>query len=224
MPRDLISLRLWCPGFFFAWLHASCVILKSLVYLPSQKELIGSKPERFRKFPDLHSIIDCTELFIETPKDLSLQSASWSDYKHHNTLKILVACAPNSTIIFVSPAYVGRTSDKALTMICGFLDAVPYHSMIMADKGFNISNECALRNLRLYAPPGKRGHSQMTSINVQKTKEIANHRILIEQVIRRLKTFRILAHELPISLIGHVDEIISVCEALSNLKEPLYKV
>ena len=60
--------------------------------------------------------------------------------------------------------------------------------------------------------------------NVQKTKEIANHRILIEQVIRRLKTFRILAIELPISLIGHVDEMISVCAALSNLKEPIYKV
>ncbi|XP_052284007.1 uncharacterized protein LOC127880705 [Dreissena polymorpha] len=212
-----------CSRIFLAWLRASFEVLKSMVYIPNEESLIASKPQRFRKFPDLHSIIDCTELFIETPKDPHLQSATWSNYKNHNTMKILVACAPNSAIVFVSPTYLGRISDKALTLDCGYLDMLPTNSMIMADKGFNITTECMQRNISLHKPPGKRGNSQMSSACVQKTKRIANHRILIEQVIRRLKTFRILANEIPISLVDHIDEMVMVCSALCNIKVPIYK-
>ena len=208
---------------FLAWLRASSSVLKSLVYIPDEETLISTKPERFRKLTDLHSIIDCTEIFIETPKDLLLQSATWSDYKHHNTLKLLVACAPNSAIVFISKAYLGRISDKALTLNSGYLDHIPMHSMVMADKGFNIKEECASRNLSLYVPPGRRGTSQMPSDSVRKTKKIANHRILIEQVIRRLKTFKILSNELAISIVPHINDILVVCSALCNLKVPIYK-
>lgn len=45
---------------------------------------------------------------------------------------------------------------------------------------------------------------QMTESEVRKTKRVANNRIIIEQVIRRLKTFRIIQNELPVSLIPHV--------------------
>ena len=34
-------------------------------------------------------IIDCTEIFIERPKSLINQASTWSDYKHHNTVKFL---------------------------------------------------------------------------------------------------------------------------------------
>jgi len=144
-----------CSRIFFAWLRAASAVLSSMVFIPDEDSLIGSKPEKFRKMNKLHSIIDCTEIFIETPKDLNLQSATWSDYKHHNTLKILIACSPNSSIIFVSKAYLGRISDKALTVDCGYLDKIPFNSMIMADKGFNICNECEQRGLSLYVPPWK---------------------------------------------------------------------
>ncbi|KAL5021766.1 hypothetical protein ScPMuIL_000921 [Solemya velum] len=91
-----------CSRIFFAWLKALSSILGSMVFIPNTEELIATKPDRFRHLPDLHSIIDCTEFFIETPKDLHLQSATWSDYKHHNTVKTLVVCSPNSSIIYVS--------------------------------------------------------------------------------------------------------------------------
>ena len=208
---------------FLAWLRASSTTLKAFVYLPDEAQLISTKPERFRKLSSLHSIIDCTEIFIETPKDLYLQSSTWSDYKHHNTLKLLVACSPNSAIIFVSKVYLGRISDKAITLDSKYLDLIPIYSMVMADKGFNIKEECASRNLSLYVPPGRRGISQMPSDCVRKTKKIANLRILIEQVIRRLKTFRILANEIPISSVPHIDDIVIVCSAICNMKAPIYK-
>jgi len=105
----------------------------------------------------------------------------------------------------------GRMSDKAIALQCGYLDKVPPYSTIIDDKEFNISIECSDTCITWYVPPGKRGQSQIPSTCVQKTKQIANHRILIEQVIRRLKTFRVLANEIPLSLIGHDDDVVCVC-------------
>ena len=59
----------------------------------------------------------------------------------------------------------------------------------MADKGFNLFDECDAQCLHFTVPPGRRGASQMTSAAINKTSAIAKVRILVEQVIRRLKTF-----------------------------------
>ena len=52
-------------------------------------------------------IIDCAELFIERPKSLSSQAATWLDYKHHNTFKCLVGITPTGFILFLSSCYGG---------------------------------------------------------------------------------------------------------------------
>ena len=125
---------------FACWIEAMALRLKSLIYMPDEEKVRATLPPRFSSCPDVVSIIDCSEIFIETPKDLELQSATWSDYKHHNTLKFLISVTPNSFIIFVSEPYTGRISDKAITNDCGFYDTVPSFTRIMADKGFNIRN------------------------------------------------------------------------------------
>ena len=72
----------------------------------------------------------------------------------------------------------------------------------MADKGLSLFDECAGRNITFIVPPGKRGASQMTPAEVSKTSAIAKVRILVEQIIRRIKTFEILANELPMSMLN----------------------
>ena len=115
-----------------------------------------------------------------------MQQITWSDYKHHNTAKLLVCVAPNSSIIFISKAYGGSISDKELTNRSEYLDLVPMYSRIMFAKGFKLSHECAQRFIYYASPPGRRGAAQMTPSEVWKTKHIADLRILVEQVIRRL--------------------------------------
>lgn len=134
--------------------------------------------------PDIHSILDGTEFFIETPKNLDLQKITWSDYKHHNPLKALVCVAPNSGIVFVSQAYGGSISDKEITNRSGYLECVPMYSRIMYDKGFKLHEECSQRLLYYTVPPGRKGAAQMTPAEIKKTKHIANLCILVEQVIR----------------------------------------
>jgi len=63
----------------------------------------------------------------------------------------------------------------------------------------------------------------MTPSDVVKTSEIAKVHILVEQVIMRLKTFRILSTEVSISLLRHLHDIVIVCSALSNLRTPMMK-
>ena len=57
----------------------------------------------------------------------------------------------------------------------------------------------------------------MTATNIQKTSRIANVTIYIEQAIARMKTFRIIKHELPISLLP----IVLLCAIMKNFMEPL---
>ena len=92
----------------------------------------------------------------------------------------------------------------------------------MADKGFTLFDECAGRNITITVSPGKRGASQMTPAEVSKTSAIAKVRILVEQIIRRIKTFKILANELPMSMLENVNDIMLICAALCNFKEPMY--
>jgi hypothetical protein len=54
-------------------------------------------PLCFKKFnPHVRCIFDCTEVVIETPSSLDTQAQFWRDYKHHCTLKFLVAITPTS--------------------------------------------------------------------------------------------------------------------------------
>lgn len=226
LNRDLatrfnISITL-CQQIFHGWLTAMSKTIGNLVHWPSKEEVLATKPLRYKHLPDLPVIIDCSEIFIETPKDNDLQTRTWSDYKHHNTLKFLVGVAPNSAITFISSCYGGRLSDKRITIDSGFLDLLDEYDMVQADKGFHIQEECLARFITLHVPPGKRGLAQMSVAAVNKTKRIANLRILVEQVIRRLKTFRIIGGEVQISLVPHIDKIVKVCAGLCNLREPIY--
>ena len=92
----------------------------------------------------------------------------------------------------------------------------------MFDKGFKLSDECAQRFTYYASPPGRRGAAQMTPSEVRKAKHSANLRILVEQVIRRLKTFRILAMEYRINMLKLSDDVVCLCGALSNLRKPIY--
>ena len=57
---------------------------------------------------------------------------------------------------------------------------------------------------------------------VKKTNGTAKMRILEEEVIRKLKIFKILGNEVPISVIPQLVDIAIVCPALANLRKQIY--
>ena len=114
-------------------------------------------------------------------------------------------------------------ADKQPTLDSGCLDLVEPYTEIMVHKIFNIKEECAARFIDVHVPPGNHGHLQMLPKDIKKTNDIAKLRILVEQVIRRFKTFNLIAKEFPISLMNNLDDIIVICAALTNLQSPIDK-
>lgn len=68
--------------------------------------------------------------------------STWTQYKHYNTVKFLVACTPNGAICFISPVYVGSISDIELTRQSGFLTVLKDKPdvAIRAARGFMIKD------------------------------------------------------------------------------------
>jgi hypothetical protein len=210
---------------FNTWIKILANELKCLIYNPGMDVVKRTLPQRFKKpgYSKVRHIIDCTEIFIETPSDPHLKAATWSDYKYHNTAKILVSITPNGAFNCISKAWGGRTSDVHLTKESNFYNILEPHDTVMADRGFTTAEDLLLRRAQLFIPPGKRGQEQFSIAEVKKTKTIANLRIFVEQAIRRMKTFRLIKNELPISLLGNLDNIVTVCAAICNLYKPLCK-
>ena len=167
---------------FSTWVRATAKVLSCMIKVWDLDTVNTLKPKKF-KSQKLHSIADATEIFIQTPKDHLLQHLTWSNCKHHNTLKVLVVIAPSSDIMFISLAYPGSISDKEITKQPGYLDMMEPYTELMVNKGFNISNECVAKRIYVVVPPEKRGSSQMLPSEVTKTNKIAKTRILVEQII-----------------------------------------
>ena len=104
-------------------------------------------------------LFDGSEIFIQTPSDLCMQSSTWSQYKHHNTAKFLVACTPNGAISYISPVFVGSISDIELTKASGYLTTLQDKPgiSIMADRGFTIKDMLKELNIELNLPPFMEG-------------------------------------------------------------------
>lgn len=98
------------------WVDVLYRVFKNWLIWPSadqvKKHLPTSYPEQYR---DTRVILDCTEFYTVKPSNCSAQAATYSLYKHHNTVKALIGITPTGLITFVSDVYGGNTSDRFIT-------------------------------------------------------------------------------------------------------------
>ena len=70
---------------------------------------------------------------------------TWSNYKHHNSVKVLLGTTPQGVVCFVSEPWGGRVSDKLLTeRKTSFCRNLLTGDVVLADHGFEISEMVAL--------------------------------------------------------------------------------
>ena len=92
---------------------------------PTREQIDRDMPICFKsQYPSTRLILDATEIPLESPSSLSMQSATWSSYKNTNTLKGLIGITPTGYISFVSSLYLGNITDKRLTIECGVLETI----------------------------------------------------------------------------------------------------
>ena len=61
--------------------------------------MLSNMIESFKKkWKDVVEIIDCSEVFIERPKNLTARTQTWSNYKHNNTAKYLIDITPSGAV------------------------------------------------------------------------------------------------------------------------------
>lgn len=235
--RDL-SYRFHCSvstvsTVFQDWLNVMAERLKCLIPWPTKQAVLDSMPTMFKTppFNSVRCIIDCSEVFIDRPTSLNARALTYSNYKSHNTIKFLIAVSPTGAVTFVSKTWGGRASDKVITQSSGLIDLLEEGDIVLADRGFNFPQYFSPKGVQLLIPASTRGRTQLSGLEVTKSRQMSRIRIHVERSIGRLKNYRILRNTIPISLVKGrkngsvptIDKIITVCSALSNLDEPLVK-
>ena len=202
------------------WINLLYFELKDILPFPSQELVRKNMPEEFAEFASTRIILDCTELFIQRPSAMLAQSETWSDYKHHNTWKLLVGVTPNGQVSFLSDLWGGRVSDKQITRESGVLALLYSGDNVMVDRGFDI-RDILPDGVMLNMPPFLAGRDQLTATETEETMTTASVRIHVERAIGRIKTYHILDGCLPNTLSPYATQIATVCGLLTNFLPPL---
>ncbi|XP_068739182.1 uncharacterized protein [Montipora capricornis] len=177
---------------FTTWITLLYHVFKQVLVRWPSKNL----PKCFSKYPRTRVIIDCTETKVEKPSAPSSQKVTWSDYKSHNTFKLLVGITP-SGVSFISDLYSGAISDRAITTKSGLLEQLEPMDDVMADRGFNLSDLISKKKATLNIPSFAKG-KQLSTKAWTRTRRIAFLRIHVERAIQRMNKFRLLQVVIPV--------------------------
>ena len=209
---------------FTTWICFLYNTFKNVELWPSRATVDANMPQSIKDiYPSLRCTIDATEIYIEQPSSPEAQQLTFSSYKNHNTLKALIGISPSGSITFVSDLFGGNISDKELTIrSCILKKAWARGDLLMADRGFDISDLTQEIGVELNIPPFQKGDNQFTEQDLTKTRRIASTRIHVERAIERIKNHHILDF-VPNSMCQNhlIDKIFFICTMLTNFKPPL---
>ena len=138
-------------------------------------------PTSFRNFfKKCAVIIDCTEVFVERPKDLLARVQVGSNYKHHSTIKFMIGITAQGTISYVSKCASGRMSDKQivtlplliffyLVMLCNYIVYTGMNffcvcvlgDVVLADQVFTCPDHIGMYMAEIKMPPFTKGKKQL---------------------------------------------------------------
>ena len=202
------------------WIKPLASSLQNLIVWPDRGIIRQNLPSSFKgKYKDCVCIIDCSEVFIERPENLTARAQTWSNYKHHNTMKYLIGITPAGSVMFLSSGWGGRVSDKQITIDSDFLEKLTTGDCVLADRGFNIKEEVAAAGGVLKIPYYTKGKIQLPGGEVGTSRSLSHVRIHVERVIGRMKTFRFVQQTVPVTQVNILDECMTVICALVNLNK-----
>lgn len=210
---------------FTAWVTLLAQQLELICKMPPMTDTDSREEANcFDEFPNVRVVVDCTELFAETPSSLRVHKQFHSNYKHHSTVKFLVGMNTGGAITYISEMYGGRASDKFITNDADdFLTSLNPGEKVMADRGFTIQEDLPA-GVRLVIPSFKhRDKSQFTKYELQMNKKISEARVHIERAIRRIKQFQILKNEMKLTQVEVYSNIFKACAYLVNFQDPFLK-
>lgn len=183
------------------------------------------KAKCFEDFPDVVIVVDCTELFAETPSSLKAHKQLFSNYKHHCTVKFLVGISPSGAITYVSPMFGGLASDKVITRASDDLVvSLKRGEEVMGDRAYTVQDDLP-PGVNIVMPCSKpSSQTQLSHEQVIISRNISRARIHIERAIGRIKSFGLLEKEVKIASIYYFEYVFKACSFLVNFQSPFLKL
>ena len=165
--------------YFWKWIDILHSCLQFLVRMGDRAQIFQTIPPVFKsKFPRLTSIIDCFEIFIESPRNLLARAQCYSQYKKHTTIKVFISCTPLGAVNFVSECWRGLVSDiqivkeSVFTTICSHMPG----DEILADRGFPLQEEFALNSeSELIIPAFTRGKNSFRPVKLSQREKLNSY-------------------------------------------------
>ncbi|XP_064455420.1 uncharacterized protein LOC135366587 isoform X1 [Ornithodoros turicata] len=209
---------------FKLWLGPVASVCRTLIVFPKPDVARSWLTDRESShFPNLKGIIDCSEVPVSRPYNLSTQLQVWSNYKQDSTLKFLVCVNPHGCITFISKAFGGRISDKEITVESGFLELLLPGDQILADRGFLLHQEFFHRNVQLITPAFTKGRTQLLPSEVESSRRISSSRIIVERTVGHLKKWKVLSNTVSYTVVKHFDDILTIIAGLTNTAPSLLR-
>lgn len=179
-------------------------------------------PPFFKSFyPDLVSILDWTELQMESPSSLNKRSLCYSSYKSRTTMMSLIGITPNGVVSFCSDLYCGSISDPEIVTQSGYLQHLNRGDLVMADNDSNIQHELASVGAKLALPHFMKGEKQFTKEVSGYNKKITSLRIHVERQMERLKNWHFFDRPIPKSMSDIASDTGIVVACFSNFLPPI---
>ena len=154
---------------------------------------------------------------------MKARAQTYSNYKKHNAVKFLIGISPSGCVTFLSDCWGGggggggRVSDKKITTKSGLLDKLIPGDVVMADRGFTMADDFAMKGAKLIVPAFTKGKKQLSPCEVEQSRQMSRARIHVERIIGRTKDFRILKETLPISLLKKKNSSKTTCEKIMTV-------
>jgi hypothetical protein len=149
------------------------------------------KMEQFmEEFTEVAAIVDATEQPTQRPQDAEMQKQYYSGKKKRHTLKTQMVVGPDGEIMDVSETVPGSQHDKKLYDESEVGDQLDEDEAMMGDSGF----QGIQKDHKAVLPDKKPKGGELTDAQKKRNHRISQKRIVVENTIAQVKTFRVLYH------------------------------
>ncbi len=141
------------------------------------------------EFPEVVAIVDATEQPTYRPQDQDTQKRYYSGKKKRHTLKTQIVVRPGGDIVDVSHTVPGSQHDKSLYDDSRVADCLASDEAMMGDSGYQGMQHDHLSVLPHKKPRG----GQLTDEQKVFNRRVSKARVVVENTICQIKTFRVMA-------------------------------
>jgi hypothetical protein len=156
---------------------------------------------------------DGTERRIQRPKDAAQQKSYSSGKKKSHTVKNVVLVDKQLIVTFLSPTYPGTVHDKRIADTTPY--PLPHGSHLLQDLGFLAFS---LEGVVIEMPTKKPRGGELTPLEKEANRALAQRRVAIEHVNSSIKRCRILKDVCRLLRSGVRDQVMEIACALHNFR------